>query len=93
MVFEGHPGGWEMYDLAATAVSKSCTQKLKEGGISVRKHTAPESCNRRNGLYVAVRVLLWHMSHLVSLWGNPPALKIFSIRGRQCRELMDQTLA
>ena len=47
----------------------------------------------RNYMYVAVRVLLWHMSHPVSVWGNPPALKNFSMWGRQCRELPDQTLA
>ena len=84
VVFRGDPGGWEVYDLAATAASKSCTQKLREGGLSVRMHTAPESCNRRNCLYVAVRVLLWRMSHHVSVWGNPPALKKFSMWGRQC---------
>ena len=43
VVFVGHRGGREVYDLAATAVSKSCTQKLREGGISMRMHTAPES--------------------------------------------------
>ena len=48
VVFAGHPSGWEVYDLAATAVSRSCTQKLREGGISVRMHTAPKSSNRRN---------------------------------------------
>ena len=93
VVFVGHPGGWEVYDLAATAVSKSCTQKLTEGGILMRMHTAPESCNRRNCMYVAVRVLPWHISHPLSVWGNPSALKNFSMSGRQCRELMDQTLA
>ena len=59
----------------------------------MRMHTAPESCNRRNCMYVAIRVLLWHMSHPVSVWSNPPALNIFSMWGRQCRELMDQTVA
>ena len=93
MVFVGPPGGWEVYDLAATAASKSCTQKLREGGISVRMHTGPESCTRRSCMNVAVRLLLWHMSHPVSVWGNPPALKSFSMWGRQCRELMDKTLA
>ena len=82
-----------MYDLAATAVSKSCTHKLREGGISARMHTDPESCTRRNCMYVAVMVLLRHMSHPVSVWGNPPALKNFSMWGHQCRELMDKTLA
>ena len=59
-------------------------------------HTAPESCTQVLQLYVcnlAVRVLLWHMSHPVSVWGNPPALKKFSTWGRQCRESMDKTLA
>ena len=81
VVFVGHPGGWEVYDLAATAVSQSCTKKLREGGISVRMHTAPKDCNRRSCLYAAVRVLLWHMSHPVS--PNPPALKNLSMWGRQ----------
>ena len=93
MVFAGHPGGWEVYDLAATAVSRSCTQKLRERGVSLRMHTAPDSCNCRNCLCVAVKVILWHMSHPVSVWGNPPALSHFSMWGRQCRELMDTTLA
>ena len=81
VVFVGHPGGWEVYDLAATAVSKSCTQKLREGGISMRMYTAPESCNRRKCMFVAVRVLPWHMSPPVSVWANPPALKNFSMWG------------
>ena len=81
VVFVGHPGGWEVYDLAATAASKPCTQKLREGGISVRMHTGPESCTRRSCMNVAARVLLWHMSHPVSVWGNPPALKSFSCGG------------
>ena len=33
VVFAGHPGGWEVYDLAATAVSSSCTQKLRDRGF------------------------------------------------------------
>ena len=33
------------------------------------------------------------MSHAVSVWGNPSALSHFSMWGRQCRELMDKTLA
>ena len=44
-------------------------------------------------MYVAVIVVLWHTSHPVSAWGSPPALKIFSMWGRHCRELMDKTLA
>ena len=44
-------------------------------------------------MYPAVRVLVWHMSHTVSVWGNPPALKKFSMWGRQCRELLDLTVA
>ena len=92
VVFVGDPRGWEVYDLAATAVSKSCTQKLRENGIQVRTHTASESCTRRNCMYVAVTVLLWQMSHPASAWGNPRALKIFSIWGRQRRELMDKTV-
>ena len=93
VVYAGHRGGWEVYDLAATVVSRSCTQKLRERGVSVRMHTAPDSCNRRNCMYVAVKVILWHMIHPVSVWGNPPALSHFSMWGRQCRELMDKTLA
>ena len=93
VVLAGHPGGWEVYDLAATAVSRSCTQKLRERGILVRMHTAPDSCNRRNCMYVAVKVILWHMTHPVSVWGNPPALSYFSMWGHQCRVLMDTTLA
>ena len=93
VVFAGHSGGWEVYDLAGTAVSRSCTQKLRERGVSVRMHTAPDSSNRRNCMYVAVKVILWHMSHRVSVWGNPPALSHFSMWGRQCRELMGKTLA
>ena len=72
VVFVGHPGGWEVYDLAATAVSRSCTQKLRDRGVSVRMHTAPDSCNRRNCMYVAVKIILWHMSHPVSVWDTPP---------------------
>ena len=56
-------------------------------------HTAPESCTRRNCKYVTVRLLVRHMSHAMSVWGNPLALKNFSMWGRQCRELMDKTLA
>ena len=82
-----------MYDLAATAVSRSCTQKLRDRGVSVRKHTAPDSCNRRNCMYVAVKIILWHMSHPVSVWDTPPALSHFAMWGRQCRELRDKTLA
>ena len=93
VVFVGHRGGWEVYDLAPAAVSKSCTHKLREGGISVRTHTAPESCTRRNCMYVAGRMLLWHMSHPVSVWGNPRALINFSMAGCQCPELLDKTLA
>ena len=59
----------------------------------MRMHTAPESCTRRNCMYVVVRGLLWHMSHPVSVWGNPPALKKFSMWGRQCRELMEKNFA
>ena len=55
---------------AAMAVSKSCTQKLRERGISVRMHTAPDSCNRRHRMYVVVKVILWHMTHPVSVWGT-----------------------
>ena len=72
VVFAGHPGGWEVYDLAATAVSRSCTQKLRDRGVSVRMHTAPDSCNRHNCMYVAVKIILWHMSHPVGVWDTPP---------------------
>ena len=93
VVFAGHPWGSEVYDLAATAVSRSCTQKLRDGGVSVRMHTAPDSCNRHNCMYVAVKIILWHMSHPVSVWDSPPALSHFAMWGRQCRELLDKTLA
>ena len=66
VVFAGHRGGWDVYDLAATAVSRSCTQKLRDRGVSVRMHTAPDSCNRHNCMSVAVQIILWHMSHPVS---------------------------
>ena len=68
---QGILGGWEVYDLAATGVSRSCTQKLRERGVSVRMHTAPDSCNRHHCMYVAVKIILWHMSHPVSV-GTPP---------------------
>ena len=42
-------------------------------------HTAPDSCNCRNCMYVAVKVIVWHMSHPVSVRGNPPALSHFSM--------------
>ena len=93
MVFAGTPQGWEVYDLAATAVSRSCTQKLRDRGVSVRMHTAPDSCNRHNCMYVAVKIILWHMSHPVGVWDTPPALSHFAMWGRQCRELLDNTLA
>ena len=93
MVFAGHPGGWEVYNLAATVVSRSCTQKLRDKGVSVRMHTAPDSCNRHNCMYVAVKIILWHMSHPVSVWDTPPALSHFAMWGRQCRELLDKTPA
>ena len=35
-------------------------------------HTAPDSCNRHNCMYVAVKIILWHMSHPVSVWDTPP---------------------
>ena len=93
VVFAGTPRGWEVYDLAATAVSRSCTQKLRDRGVSVRMHTAPDSCNRHNCMYVAVKIILWHMSHPVGVWDTPPALSHFAMWGRQCRELLDNTLA
>ena len=93
VVFAGHPRGWEVYDLAATAVSRSCTQKPRDRGVSVRMHTAPDSCNRHNCMYVAVKIILWHMSHPVGVWDTPPALSHFAMWGRQCRELLDKTLA
>ena len=58
-----------------------------------RPRCAPDACNRRNCMYVAVKVIVWHMSHPVSVWGNPPALSHFSMWGRQCRGLMDKTPA
>ena len=33
------------------------------------------------------------MTHPVSVWGNPPALRHFSMWGRQCRDMMDKTPA
>ena len=35
-------------------------------------HTAPDSCNRHNCMYVAVKIILWHMSHPVGVWDTPP---------------------
>ena len=92
VVFAGHPGGWEVYDLEATGGLRSCTQKLRDRGVSVRMHTAPDSCNRHNCMYVAVKIILWHMSHPVGGWDTPPALGHFAMWGRQCRELLDKTL-
>ena len=44
-------------------------------------------------MYVAVKIILWHMSHPVSVWDTPPSLSHFAMWGRQCRELLDKTLA
>ena len=44
-------------------------------------------------MYVEVKIILWHVSHPVSVWDTPPALSHFAMWGRQCRELLDKTLA
>ena len=44
-------------------------------------------------MYIAVRVVLWHLEHPTSEWGNPPPpLKRFAMPGKDCtspRTLLD----
>ena len=52
-------------------VATSCGK----GGVGVTLNTSPLQCNQENCLYIAVRVLLWHVQHPTGQWSKPPHLK------------------
>ena len=68
-----HERGVEVYDLAGTNASKSTCAKLRVGGVAVALHTSPPHCNQSNCLYIAVRVLMWHLQHPTREWDKPPS--------------------
>ena len=83
-----HAGGVEVYDLAGTNASKSTCAKLCTGGAAAALHTSPPRCNQRNYLYIALRVVMWHLQHPTTEWAKPP-LRKFAMPRRECRAMFD----
>ena len=67
-----HAGGVENFDLAGTNACTSACAELRAGGIRAAPHTSPPHRNQRNLMYIAVRVMLWHVKHPTTEWENPP---------------------
>ena len=67
-----YAGGVEFFDLAGTNASKSVGAELRARCVRVGVHTSPQQCNKKNCMYIAVRVVLWHLEHPTSEWGRPP---------------------
>ena len=82
-------GGVEVYVSAGANASKSCCDRLWKGGVVVTLHTSPSQCNTKNGFYIAVRELLWHLQHTTRAWSKPPCLRMFAMPGRECRAMFE----
>ena len=69
-----HARGFEVYDLAGTSAFKSTCAKIRARGVAATLHTSAPHCSQKNCLYIAVRVLLWHLQHPTTEWAKTPLL-------------------
>ena len=67
-----HARGVEIFDMAGTNASRSIGAQLRAGGVRAGVHTSPPHCNEKNCMYIAVRVVLWHLEHPTSEGTHPP---------------------
>ena len=71
LVVAVHAGGVENFDLAGSNASRSACSKLRARGVQAALHTSPPHCNQNNCMHIAMRMVLWHLQHPTTEWGNP----------------------